>query len=168
MASKRRLWDSLSPAYRGRLSRAGITKTQYQSGVSLQKARGHAETPEHGLKQAFKHKTKFRKYIQRKNVIFNTGSHGTAEDKAYELNSMLDKAKVNVFNRLRAYHKFRSANVIANIYGGIGGPQFEGEGPEEERRGMTYVEAMWTASADTEELRSRAAYQKQGNPWFYH
>ena len=42
-----RNWDNLSPKYRERLSRSGITKSQYESGASLSKARGHAQTPEH-------------------------------------------------------------------------------------------------------------------------
>jgi hypothetical protein len=41
-----RNWDRLNPAYRKRLQGAGITKQQYESGASLQKARGHEQTPE--------------------------------------------------------------------------------------------------------------------------
>jgi len=44
---KVRNWDSLSPAYRARLTRSGISRSQYESGVSLSAARGHARTPEH-------------------------------------------------------------------------------------------------------------------------
>lgn len=45
MASKRTAakWDSLSPTYRARLERNGISKSAYLSGVSLQKARGQAK-----------------------------------------------------------------------------------------------------------------------------
>lgn len=45
-----RQWGTLSPAYRRRLERGGITQAAYESGASLQKARGHAQTPEHPLK----------------------------------------------------------------------------------------------------------------------
>lgn len=44
---KVRNWDSLSSAYRARLQRSGISRSQYESGVSLSAARGHARTPEH-------------------------------------------------------------------------------------------------------------------------
>ncbi len=37
----RKGWDALSPGYRGRLQRQGISKETYESGASLQKARGH-------------------------------------------------------------------------------------------------------------------------------
>jgi len=42
----RKGWGSLSPAYRARLEKAGLTRTEYEQGVSLQKARGHERTPE--------------------------------------------------------------------------------------------------------------------------
>lgn len=45
---KRKGWESLSPAYRKRLERNGITASAYAQGASLQKARGHRTTPEHG------------------------------------------------------------------------------------------------------------------------
>lgn len=43
----RRGWDNLSAQYRARLQRSGTTRRQYESGASLRKARGHAQTPEH-------------------------------------------------------------------------------------------------------------------------
>lgn len=42
----RRSWDSLSPAYRRRLERSGLTRAGYESGASLTGARGHGTTPE--------------------------------------------------------------------------------------------------------------------------
>ena len=42
----RKGWNSLSPEYRKRLEKAGISKTDYESGQSLRTARGHANTPE--------------------------------------------------------------------------------------------------------------------------
>lgn len=44
--SKRKGWDELSDDYRKRLQRKGITKGQYESGVSIKGARGHSNTPE--------------------------------------------------------------------------------------------------------------------------
>jgi len=43
----RKGWDSLSPGYRARIEKAGLTRADYEVGQSLQKARGHANTPEH-------------------------------------------------------------------------------------------------------------------------
>lgn len=42
----RKGWASLSPAYRARLEKAGISKSDYESGQPIQGARGHANTPE--------------------------------------------------------------------------------------------------------------------------
>ena len=42
----RKGWDSLSAGYRARLERGGISKTAYDRGESLAKARGHQATPE--------------------------------------------------------------------------------------------------------------------------
>lgn len=40
-------WRALSPAYRKRLERAGITKNRYIAGVPLRAGRGHSKTEEH-------------------------------------------------------------------------------------------------------------------------
>ena len=42
---RKRNWDSLSPTYQNRLKRNGITKTSYNKGADLSKARGHAKAP---------------------------------------------------------------------------------------------------------------------------
>lgn len=42
----RKGWDALSPGYRARIERSGMTRGEYEAGQSLQKARGHAATPE--------------------------------------------------------------------------------------------------------------------------
>lgn len=58
-----RSWDNLSPDYRKRLQNAGITKGQYESGVSLAKARGHEETPERPERaDTAKGKERYKKY----------------------------------------------------------------------------------------------------------
>lgn len=49
----RKGWDSLSASYRGRLERKGITRVQYDSGASLQRARGHTREGER-LRHAIK------------------------------------------------------------------------------------------------------------------
>lgn len=42
----RKGWASLSPAYRTRLEKAGLSQSDYESGASISKARGHEKTPE--------------------------------------------------------------------------------------------------------------------------
>lgn len=42
----RKGWGSLSPGYKARLEKAGISKRDYEKGQSIQAARGHANTPE--------------------------------------------------------------------------------------------------------------------------
>lgn len=39
---KARSWNNLTPAYRNRLERGGLSKSSYESGADLRKARGHA------------------------------------------------------------------------------------------------------------------------------
>lgn len=43
----RKGWTSLSAGYRERLERNGISRSDYEAGVSLKAARSHAHTPEH-------------------------------------------------------------------------------------------------------------------------
>jgi len=66
MAAKRD-WQALSAAYRKRLSRAGITKRQYESGKSLAKARGHGSTPERP-ERAAKKPERYSDYLIRQRV----------------------------------------------------------------------------------------------------
>ena len=40
--TKARNWNSLTPAYRKRLERSGLSKAKYESGADLRAARGHA------------------------------------------------------------------------------------------------------------------------------
>lgn len=42
----RKGWDALSPGYRARIEKSGMTRGEYEAGHSLQKARGHEKTPE--------------------------------------------------------------------------------------------------------------------------
>lgn len=61
---RKRDWNSLSSSYQSRLLRKGITKQAYESGVSLQAARGHAHTPEHPM-DVVKNPTKYRVYLNK-------------------------------------------------------------------------------------------------------
>lgn len=150
----RRSWDSLSPAYRARLSRGGVTRSKYESGASLARARGHGATPEHP-RDARKNPERYREYNRKRQP------KRSPEDVAYDLNTAKDAAYLNIVAKLGDYIKFREENVRARVYGG---QTRDGE----DAPGMTLAEARWTARADTEELRSRASNQFKRNPWFYH
>jgi hypothetical protein len=100
MASRRRSWDSLSPSYRARLSRGGITKARYERGDSLTAARGHSKTPEHP-ERAQKNPQRYRKYLQKR------ATPGlTTRDKAY----------YNFHRQLSHYFKYNDATVREGCY----------------------------------------------------
>lgn len=42
--ARRKPWDQLSPSYRARLVRAGVTQAAHEAGTALTKARGHQYT----------------------------------------------------------------------------------------------------------------------------
>lgn len=46
--ASRKTWSQLSPGYQKRLKSAGITPAAHRRGESIQAARGHTFTPEHG------------------------------------------------------------------------------------------------------------------------
>lgn len=54
-------WDALTPAYRQRLSRHGVTRETYLSGANLKAARGHRVTPENRAEVA-RHPERFTRY----------------------------------------------------------------------------------------------------------
>ena len=70
MAAKR-LWSSLSPAYRKRLAASGVTAREYNRGVipagKRTKARGHAKTPEHP-ERAAKQPERYPEYVTKRKL----------------------------------------------------------------------------------------------------
>jgi len=66
----RKGWSQLSDDYRDRLERKGITREQYNSGESLERARGHEKTPEHP-ERAESNPEKYRDYLEKANGIVN-------------------------------------------------------------------------------------------------
>lgn len=64
----RKSWAALSPAYRNRLQKAGITQAHYDAGASLTAARGHSQTPEHP-ERAEKQPTKYHRYLNERNRL---------------------------------------------------------------------------------------------------
>lgn len=158
--ARRKGWDSLSRDYRERLTRRGITKSQYEHGRPLAGARGHGATPEHGIKDARRNPKKYGDYI-RKRAVPEVKVPANVVDEAYELNKAKDAAFLNIDGRLANYFKYKRETVLANVYGGV--TSESGNVP-----GMSLAEARWTSQADTEELRAHAEPQYTGNPWFYH
>lgn len=68
MASgKRKGWDQLSPDYRKRLGRAGVSQRDYEVGNPIKAARGHARTPERP-RQAVKRPQDFPEYLEKRGV----------------------------------------------------------------------------------------------------
>lgn len=51
--AQRKGWDSLSPAYRARLKRNGITEKKYAGGANLAKARGKGSARKENARQTF-------------------------------------------------------------------------------------------------------------------
>src|SRR5260370_34545619 len=102
MAVKRKGWESLSKTYRDRLSRRGITKSQYEHGRPLSGARGHGATPEHGLKSARKNPKKYGDYIRKRSVpAVKPGPSQSTIQEAYALNAARDAAVFNTHARLK-------------------------------------------------------------------
>lgn len=88
-------WDHLSPAYRSRLERGGITRQDYQSGASLESVRGHAKTPERP-ERAEKNPQKYKDYLAQRGALERT-------IKARKLGFFGDN------------HKFRAARSDKNV-----------------------------------------------------
>jgi hypothetical protein len=157
MAARNRDWESLSEAYRKRLSRNGITKSRYERGANLQAVRGHGNTPEHGKKQAARNPVRYRDYLKK----HEPRAVSSPEDAAHELNRARNAAYRNMTRHLADLRQYNEETVKANVYGGI--TSESGLVP-----GMSLEEARWTSRATLEKLRDRARYQELGNPWFYH
>lgn len=67
--AERKPWASLSPEYRDRLARKGITPQMHAAGESIRAARGHARTPEHPA-EAERNPEKFKDYFgERRKLI---------------------------------------------------------------------------------------------------
>src|SRR5215469_3349306 len=104
MASRRKGWEALSPGYRKRLESKGITKARYDRGHKLDIARGHAETPEHGIRQARKQPVKYRKYLQKHEKPRPVPQ--TVRQEAEALNAAKDAAYFNIKGRLGEYLQY--------------------------------------------------------------
>lgn len=88
----RKGWSALSPGYKARLEKAGISKSDYEQGQSIQTARGHANTPERPTQAS-----KFPVYQAERTKLVNKV---TAQKQAYFGNRP-------IWNPKRAASKFR-------------------------------------------------------------
>lgn len=61
-------WDNLSPGYRERLERKGLSKEDYEQATSLKKYRGHEHTPEKP-KDVIAHPDKYVKYVSERDKL---------------------------------------------------------------------------------------------------
>lgn len=64
----RKEWGQLSGSYRSRLERGGVTRSAYESGVSLSAARGHARTPERP-ERAYTSQGRYQDYLNRRAAL---------------------------------------------------------------------------------------------------
>jgi len=103
--ANRRDWSALSADYRSRLERKGITRTQYESGVSLKAARGHKYTPEHP-EEAIKNPQKYKRY----------------RASAKSLQQQVTERKERVFGGVHKWHEGRSREYVYSGGDGIRPP----------------------------------------------
>jgi len=89
----RKGWNSLSPAYRARIEKAGLTQADYEAGTSLTRARGHANTPERP-----------RSYDPAKYQQYNS--------KRKQLTSQVEQRKQQVFSDSPRWDRGRSDRAI--------------------------------------------------------
>lgn len=67
--ASRRNWNALSSGYRNRLERAGISRRDYERGVSVSAARGHAATPERPSRAS---PERHPEYFSRRQALINS------------------------------------------------------------------------------------------------
>jgi hypothetical protein len=75
----KRLWSSLSPAYKKRLASHGVTARSYNSGKAkdiIKEARGHKTTPERP-KQAFRNPDQYPGYLRKREASGKYVPEGT-------------------------------------------------------------------------------------------
>ena len=166
--ARARSWVSLSPSYRERLTRNGINRETYESGVSLSAARGHASTPEHGLRSAQKNPQKYAAYIAKRQPKPPPGSAPPIKRKsAAQIARELESARNKAFRRFLSVvsnvpHLYWNVDTIeANVFGGF--TSESGAVP-----GMTIDEARFAIKMTYDDLVFLAAPQYLGNPWWYH
>ena len=154
-------WDALSPAYRARLERNGVTRQSYTSGAKLAKARGHAKTPEHGVKDAARNPAKYKDYLNKRPTGGQQLPTSSIQEQAWQHGREIFGGHGSLFAPsdgghvvLRdAYDAFAS---LENIKGSQGRP------------GMSRAEALAARNMSVDEWRNKARRQGKFNPFWYH
>jgi hypothetical protein len=103
-------WNALSPAYRARLERKGITLGRYIAGDNLKSARGKGSGPEHPG-DAVKNPKKYPNYRPRKKEEFKGGQKGPSKEQRENLE---DQFVANFDQQLGHYFKYNRETVIQN------------------------------------------------------
>jgi hypothetical protein len=139
----RKGWDSLSAGYRKRLERSGISKRDYQNGVSLSRARGHEKTPERP-ERAYKGKNaaRYGEYREKRRQKRPVGKW----IKSDWVSSAIDHTR-NQLSHLRYYNH----NTVIN---------------NAEKKTISQLQR--TVTMTTEDLQAAARPQIPGNVWWYH
>jgi len=107
-------WSKLSPAYRARLERGGLTRSDYLAGVPLSAARGHSQTPERPERVKWAPE-RYAKYTAKKlgNIIIIPVTWTDNGARHFEVR------KVEVGSRLDRVLASHYANAVSNyLHGG--------------------------------------------------
>jgi hypothetical protein len=148
----------ISEAYQRRLLKNGIAKREYETGRAaksgkLGAARGHAATPEHGLKDAAKNPDKYQDYLRKR----PTGGQLPPVD----IDQLRQDAYDNFHDIMGNHHAYNDQSVILRI---MGDPA-----DQENYPGMSIRELQLTKSVRTmREIQDLATSQRTGNPFWYH
>lgn len=76
-----RNWRDLSPSYRQRLLSNGISKQDYEKGISLSAARGHGKTPERP-ERASRSPERFQDYLGKRSESGSQNADGSGVSRA--------------------------------------------------------------------------------------
>lgn len=124
-----RNWDALKVSTRSRLEKNGITRSAYDSGVSLKSAYGHGHTPQRPS-EAERHPERFESYLSIRKEIANLKKELYGPD-----------AKPNIKKGMRRASLEKRRDILrAKIENGSW-PDFWDEHPEYDRD--TYVDVEY-------------------------
>jgi hypothetical protein len=131
--ARSRNWESLSPTYRARLQRNGITQDAYLRGDKLGSARGHkpGHTPEHP-QDAVKNPGKYRGYQPKKDIRLSRAERDKLEaatirnadrELGHRIKYNPQTVRQNV-PRMTYKQLIQAVNATANEWEDLGSPQY--------------------------------------------
>jgi hypothetical protein len=100
----RKSWGALTPAYRRRLERGGVSQSAYESGASLKAARGHARTPEH------RHKPKRIKPTPHRPEQWEVGNYNPAH-----VGAPLSATEIDSYQASKTPTPTNVLNILKNV-----------------------------------------------------